>query len=197
MLAAFAACSAGEQAEFDFLQGERIRQSDIDFFQRCNLDPEAVIGDDEALGILLMLRAMYLEAEAQGGLPDWKEARTYAEAQYQELQAAAADEDSPGYDNAKGGLDYAQRLMQEVPLSEAAYLDYMALTRQMTEAHRLLQEQFVAQLPPELLEDPFVKYGAVNDYIWELVAKYQEQLVEPDLQPLLEAYLDMMLGDEQ
>ena len=113
-------------------------------------------------------------------------------ARYQEFQAATLDEHNPNYENAKWFVEEAQKMKQQVPMTDEEYLDYTAYNYRATEAYARIKEHFEAELPPETAADIMLKIQALQEYIKGLVEKYHDELVEPDLLPLLDAMLEAM-----
>lgn len=202
MLAALAACADDgadvkqSENEFKFMQSEsgQIRQADIDYLKRCMLEngPDDEFDDIEALTSLAVMRAVVWEAEELGLAESLDEVREKMTVRYQEFVAAAADESNPEHDMAVWIIDYAQKMKQQVPMTDDDYLDYTALNQQVTDAYTKLQERFEADLPPEVREDVWLKVEALQEYIKSLLEKYHDELVEPELLPLLDEILKNM-----
>ncbi len=190
-----------KQAEdFQFLQGERIRQADIDF---CWNELANVIGgnverSDETemlcLSTLVITRTMTWEAEAQGVGLGWEDALAEARAHYDEAEAASKAGQPTGeavYQQPEY-WDWLQEHMQQVGMSADNWLAYNAILLQSYAATDALEEQFYADLTPEQLDDALARANAQIAYQYGLAEKYKDRLVEEELQPLLDKVLETL-----
>ena len=92
MLATFAACAADGNAlragdDTKFMQGERIRQADLDclIVRLAEVDEAGKpleIAPEDVLPVLAVMRAELLEAEGQGLALSWADSRQWAEEYY-------------------------------------------------------------------------------------------------------------------
>lgn len=195
MAALLVGCTQADN-EFKFMQAEseQIRQADLDYLKSCMFDvsEDYEFTDIDALTILAVSQAAIWEAEELNLAISRAEAREAMAARYQEFQAAALDEHNPNYENAKWFVEEAQKMKQQVPMTDEEYLDYTAYNYRVTEAYARIKEHFEAELPPETAADIMLKIKALQEYIKGLVEKYHDELVEPDLLPLLDAMLEAM-----
>lgn len=195
---ALAGCADKERAgeeDFQFMQAESdmIRQADIDYMKRCvAVGGETAFEDVDVLTSLAVMRAVVWEAEELGLAESWAEAREIMAERYQKLQAAAEDESNSEHDMAVWIIEYEQKMKQEVPMTDDEYLNYNAFNHQVSEAYDQLKERFEADLPPEVREDVWLKIEAWQGYVKSLLEKYHDELVEPDLLPLLDEILKNM-----
>lgn len=202
MLLGLCACGDKQTGEedFQFMQGERIRQADLDF---CWNELVYAIGGsvertDEAemicLSTLAMMRTMIWEAEAQGVGLSWDDALAEARAQYEEAEAASKAGQRTGDEiyQMPEYWDWLQEHMQQVGMNPENWLCYNAILLQSDAATEALQEQFYADLTPEQLNDDLARKNAQIAYHYELVDKYKDRLVEEDLEPLLDEVLETL-----
>jgi len=194
LLAALAACGddgsgvGADNNSFKYLENGKVVRADVDFLYKIAIGEVDAIPETDMVYVAAMQMALMREAESQNILVSWDDAQKHAQETYQERQRIAQDENNPGYADAAYMLDYAQKIMQEAPLTEAEYLDYMTVGWQISEAFRMLRDNFTAELPAEVQADTYAYSMTLNEYWADLVAKYYDELVEDELKPILDEY---------
>ena len=189
MLATFTACAADGNAlragdDTKFMQGERIRQADLDclIVRLAEVDEAGKpleIAPEDVLPVLAVMRAELLEAEEQGLALSWADSRQWAEEYY-----AGLPDSSQKAEDGQSIWDWTQDYLERTHMTEEDYLDYLAFNSQVINAEIDLRDNFMADFPEEehLKEET---YKAYNEYIKGLVEKYHDELVEDDLLSLL------------
>lgn len=193
LLAALAACGdddvmrAGDDSKF--MQGEHIRQADIDNFiirldEVNDADSSYELAAEDVLAALAAMRVSLCEAEELGLAIPWAEARQWAEEYYAGLPSSVQwSEDGQSIE------DWTQGYLARTQMTEEDYLDYLAFNHQVIEAEIALRDMFMEGLSEEERHKEGAEQ-AFDDYIKGLLDKYRDDLVEPDLQPLLDEVIE-------
>ncbi len=192
LLAALAAC--GDNAlmaddETKFMQGEHIRQADIDCFiirldEVNDAEGSYAITAEDVLPALAIMRAELWEADSLGLAMSWAEARQWAEEYYAGLPDSVQQSE-----NGQSIWDWTQGYLARTQMTEEDYLDYLAFNHQVIEAEIALRDMFMEGLSEEERHKEGAEQ-AFDDYIKGLLDKYRDDLVEPDLQPLLDEVIE-------
>lgn len=184
--------------EYRFLQGERITQADIDYLREkgAAVNGEKIEDVSESLSLetVACMRSMILEAAEQNVGISWDEALKQAKEHYETAETVAKSGESVGtepYEQA-GYLEWLQDYMQRANMSLEEWYEYNAVTLQYVAAYQGLEEKLVAGMPPEQQDNLVAQGTAWLAYQIELIEKYQDQLVEEDLQAQLAEVLAQM-----
>lgn len=184
LLAALAACSAGEQAAAPAADGGKITQAELDWVWQSLRFKDETVTQAEALAALLEERAVLLEAESLGLTPSLEEARQQVQENYNQILELYASSDSQNVHGAQEAWQALQDYMQYMNLDEEEYLEESAKAWQVMMAKSAVIENFVAGLSVYEQADTPIADAAAAEHLKELVEKYRDQLLDEEMAAL-------------
>ena len=184
LLAALAACSAGEQAAAPAADGGKITQAELDWVWQSLRFKDETVTQAEALAALLEERAVLLEAESLGLTPSLEEARQQVQENYNQFLELYASSDSQNVHGAQEAWQALQDYMQYMNLDEEEYLEESAKAWQVMMAKSAVIENFVAGLSVYEQADTPIADAAAAEHLKELVEKYRDQLLDEEMAAL-------------
>lgn len=184
LLAALAACSAGEQAAAPAADGGKITQAELDWVWQSLRFKDETVTQAEALAALLEERAVLLEAESLGLTPSLEEARQQVQENYNQFLELYASSDSQNVHGAQEAWQALQDYMQYMNLDEEEYLEEAAKAWQVMMAKSAVIENFVAGLSVYEQADTPIADAAAAEHLKDLVEKYRDQLLDEEMAAL-------------
>lgn len=184
LLAALAACSAGEQAAAPAADGGKITQAELDWVWQSLRFKDETVTQAEALAALLEERAVLLEAESLGLTPSLEEARQQVQENYNQILELYASSDSHNVLGAQEAWQALQDYMQYMNLDEEEYLEESAKAWQVMMAKSAVIENFVAGLSVYEQADTPIADAAAAEHLKDLVEKYRDQLLDEEMAAL-------------